>query len=70
MVMAKKKTTVVTDEIDGDETIPVSLRLPKSLLTRLDRYRSEQRFPPTRQIVVEKLLLDFLDRQDEQSTER
>ena len=69
MVMAKKKVTVDSECSDAGESIPLSLRLPKSLLARLDTYRHSQRFPPTRQVVVERLLEDFLCQQENQKEE-
>ena len=62
MVMAKKKTEDPPDE----KAKPVMLRLPESLLERLDAYRDRQRFPPSRQIVIERLIEGFLKEQDEQ----
>lgn len=64
MVMAKKKTEIVTEPSDDDKSIPVNIRLPKSLVGGLDEYRNSQRFPPTRQIIIERLLEDFLRQQE------
>lgn len=68
MVMAKKKNEPV-DEIGDEKAKPVTLRLPEPLLLRLDSYRKSQRFPPSRQVVIEKLIESFLDSKIDRSVE-
>ena len=47
--------------------VPLGLRLDQDLLTRLDRWRSQQAVEPGRTAVIEKALREFLDRYSEEA---
>lgn len=42
----------------------IGLALDADLLARFDKWLAEQRFPPSRTVVIEDLLREFLDKQD------
>lgn len=60
--MAKKVLPVQTP--DDEPRISLTLRLPRSTAERLEAHILSQRFPPTKQLVIERLLEEFLDSQE------
>lgn len=48
------------DEDEGAKPLVITLRLEPSLVAALDDYRNSQRFPPSKQVVFERLLVDLL----------